>query len=199
MPVNMTREDRGEVRRQVGGTNDVFGGREHVVRRTDGRPFDAVMHAEQANVRRRALPFGFFEHAQKSLSNVASLVRKPRERDLHSTDVAAKRSRLIEDVHVRMQRESHVWQSGSLVVSGHDEDRNSSISDVPKRFERLIGESWRNSRPVEDVAAVHYQINLTSKGWSKRRVVIREEVVASAASRHTFPQWEIEAQMRVGE
>jgi hypothetical protein len=83
-----------------------------------------------------------------------------------------------------MRREPRVRQPRPLVIPRDDEHRNATLRDATERLERLIRDAWRNPRPVEDIAGVHNEIDLSSQRGLERRPVVRQEVVPPTAPAH---------------
>jgi len=111
MPVNVTREDGAKLGRNVAQANDVCRGGEGEIRRSDGRAFDAMMHAEQARICVVLGPTSLVEQVGKTRAHIISLIRKAGEDDSMSPNLERERSRAIEQVHVGMDSKSRVRDS----------------------------------------------------------------------------------------
>ena len=198
MPVNVTGEYRAERGRNVAETNDVRGGREGEIRRSDRRAFDAMVYAEQARICVVLGPTSLVEQVGKTRAHIITLVRKAGEDDSISPNLERERSRAIEQVHVGMERKSRVWDSRALMVAGYDENRHSTRGYASKGFESLIGGARHRSRTVEDVPAVDDNVHLATHCRPKRGVIIREKVVAATVAIYAGPLWQIEPDVRIG-
>jgi hypothetical protein len=85
------------------------------------------------------------------------------------------------------------------VVSRDDEDRNASVGHPAEGLERLIRECRDDPRSIEDVTGVHDDVDLARERRLERGGVVGEEVVTTPASLDPWPNWEVEAEVRVGE
>ena len=88
MTVDVSREHRREVRGNVAWADDVGGSREREVPGSDGRALDAVMDAQQPEVRALLSPVGLLEQFREARSHIAPLVGKTRERDRRAAHAA---------------------------------------------------------------------------------------------------------------
>jgi hypothetical protein len=108
MTVDVPRQHRREVRGNVARADDVGGSCEREVSRPNGRALDAVMDAQQPEVRALFSPFGLLEQFREARSNIASLVGKPREANRRAAHTRDERARRVEDMDARMRREARV-------------------------------------------------------------------------------------------
>jgi len=106
------------------------------------------------------------------------LVRETSQRDPRLPHVHDKRARSIKHVDVLMQCEVSVWEAGSFVVSRHNEDWHPSLGDSAQRFERLVCETRRHTRPIEYIAAVHHDIHLAGQRGRQRDRVVGKKIVS---------------------
>jgi len=177
--MNVAREDGAKRGRNVAMTNDVRGGREGEVRRSDRRAFDAMVHAEQTRHCIVLFPPSLAEQTGQTPADIVALIRKTGETDSMSANLEDERSRAIEHAQVRMESKTGVRDSRPLVVAGHDENRYAPLGDASKRFECLIGGAGHRSRAVEDVASVDDDVHFAAHRRLERRMVVREKVVAA--------------------
>lgn len=199
MAVNVTRKYRGERGRDVAKSNDVVRGGEREIRRTYGRAFDAVVHAENTEGRGVGAPSRVAEQCREPAAHGVSLVREAGKSDCLSAKIDREGARPIEHAHVWMEGEARVRNSRSLVVAGHNENRDSAIGDLAKRLERLIADARHGSRSVEDVAAVNHDVDLAAHRGLEGGVIIRQKVVAPTVPTHSWTDRQVESDVRIGE
>jgi hypothetical protein len=87
----------------------------------------------------------------------------------------------------------------TLVVARNQDDRHPQISDLQKRFERQLHQSRRNPAAVEEIAAVHHEIDLAPSRRIEGSTGVGEEIGTLASTVDSRPKWEVETQMGVGE
>ena len=192
-------QDRREPDRDVSCSNDVGGGGEGEVGRSDHRAFHALVEDEQARVRTESLPSGGRDQIREPGSNVVPFRRKPCKRDAPPSHVGDERSRAIEQMDPRVLREPDLRNSSALVVAGDDEDRNPTIGDTCQRLESLPRDARWNSRPVEHIATVDDQVDFTGHRGPERRLIVREKIVSSATALDTCAHRQVEPEVRVRE
>ena len=157
------------------------------------------MQAEESHVRGDVTPSRRVQKLGKPRSYGVTLRRKTRQRHARAAYLGNERARPVEDVNPRMLREANVWKSAAFVVAGDDEDRYASVRDTRQRLEGLIGQARHRPRSVEDVTAVHDEIDLAGKRRRERRGVVGQEVIPAPAPFDPLPDGEVEAQVRIGQ
>ena len=85
------------------------------------------------------------------------------------------------------------------MIAWDDEDRHATVGDAPQRFVRLIRDRWDDRRPIENVAGMHDEIDLSGHRRLERSRVVRKKIEASSPPANARPYGEIEAQVRIGE
>lgn len=90
-------------------------------------------------------------------------------------------------------------ESRSLVIARNDEHRKSQLGYASQRLVRLICDTRRHGRPIEDVAGVNDDVYLTISCRLERAMIVSEKVVSAPPSICARPHREIESQMRIRE
>jgi hypothetical protein len=102
-------------------------------------------------------------------------------------------------VNSAVLREPDLREAATLVIARHDEHRDALVGDSRERLERLPRDARRHTRTIEDVPAMHDEIDLPRERRLQRRPVVRQKVVATTASLDARTRGQVEAQVRVGE
>src|SRR5687768_1743060 len=126
------------------------------------------------------IPFGALQESREARSHVAPLVREPGQCDADAPNVTRVGSRPIEYVNIRMEREAGVRDPRAFVIPGHDEHRHATLRDTAKRVECLIGGGCIHVGPIEYVASMHDEVDVTRERRLECGSVVREKVMASA-------------------
>src|SRR5688572_19751668 len=179
LPVDMARQHRCELTRDVTRTNYVGSGRKCEIGGTDSGSLHALMHAEYLAVRILVPPSRILEQLAKTLANITH-ERKPRKSDSMPPDAQSERAWPIENMYAWMLRESRVLELRSLVIAGHDDHGNSRLGNAQQGLEGAVSQGRLDVRMVEHVAAMNDDIDFLPKGRLERREVIPHEIVAAA-------------------
>ena len=197
--MNVPRQHRGEPGWDVRPPDHVGGRRKGEVLGPDGRPFHALVHAEEPNGRAHGAPPRRLDEVNEPRAHVVALGREPSDRHADTADVHRERPRAVEHVDPWMLREAQLRNATPLVVARHDEDRNSTIGDARQRLESLPRHARRHTRAVEHVAAVHDEVDLPLERGPQRGRVVREEVVPPTPSLDARTRRQVEAEVGVRE
>src|SRR5262245_11084509 len=199
MTVNVSREHRGELTRNVRRANDIARRRKGEVGGADGRAFDTVMEAQQTRRSSLVAPSRLLESIAEARANIATLIRKTRECDGRIAHFRDKCARSIEHMNSRMRQNARVRQTRALVVPGYDEYRHATIGNSAQRLVRLIGDRRENLRRIEHISRVHDEIDLAGERWRERSVIVRDEVVAATSPGDARLRREVEAEVGVSQ
>jgi hypothetical protein len=63
----------------------------------------------------------------------------------------------------------------------------------------LVRDAQRHTWPVEDVAAVHHEVDFARERGRERGLIVREEIVAAAPPIDARARRQVEAEVRIGE
>jgi hypothetical protein len=199
MPVKVPGQDGRKTAGNLAAPNDVCGGGEHVVRRTNGRSLDALVKTEHADV---GIDHGVFRGGQQVREprpHVVTLGWKPGYRDASTAHLRYERPRSVEDMNARMLGEPQVRYATALVVARNNEDRNASVCNVSQRLERLPHHAARRPGAIEHVAAVNDQVDLSHERRLQRSLIVGLEVMTATPAIDTRIHGQVEAEVRVGE
>jgi len=199
MPVNVPRQHGRKTAGKVAAPDDIRGGSEHVVRRTNRRSLDALVKTEHADVGIDQGVFRGGQQVREPRTHVVTLGWKPRYRDASTAHLGHERPWSVEDMNVRMLGEPQVRYATALVVARNNEDRNASIRDASERLERLPHHAARRPGAIEHVAAVDNQVDLTGERRLQRSLIIGLEVMTAPPPIHTRIYRQVETEVRVGE
>jgi hypothetical protein len=90
-----------------------------------------------------------------------------------------------------------MWQTRSFVVAGNDEDRHPPIREMPKWFVRAMCDGRRNDGPIEYVAGVHDDVDISRECRFEGSTVVGEEVVPATPTLDSRTHRQVEAEVRV--
>jgi hypothetical protein len=154
VPVDVSREDRGEAGRDRAAGDHVARGAERETDRPDGRPLDGLVHGEQADVCRGRLPAAPLEKIGEHLANRVAVVREAGDRHGDSARGERHGARAVDDVDPGMRGEEREGNRGALVVSRDDDDGHPGVRDPLERRERPQHQIRFHPAAIEDVASV---------------------------------------------
>ena len=157
------------------------------------------MQAEQVNAGLHVGITSSCNEVFESATNVIPFRRKPGQRYANATYFGDKSPRLVEDVDVRMLRESHVGKAATLMVPRHDIDRDATIGYALERFEGLPDHATGRARAIEHIATVDHEIHFAIDRRLERGGEVREEIMPTTSSIDARVNRQVEAEVRVCE
>ena len=167
--------------------------------RAHGGPLDAVVHTEETQVRLDGAPTGLFQHRRESVADAVAFVGEAGNGHPHAPDLDGFRPGLAEDVEVGVSREAVMGDTGSLVVSGDNKNRDPGFRHLDEGSERLEDQGRGDPGTVEHVPPVNHQIHPSLPGRRQGPFVVRQEVVTTAPAFHPGAGWQVEAEVGVGQ
>ena len=123
---------------------------------------------------------------------------KPGQRNAPATHGGDEGSWLVKQVNAGMLREAEVRNAPALVIPRHHEHRNAPVGDARQWLEGLIGKAGGGPGAIEDVAAVHHDVDLSGERRRQRGRIVGEEIVATATTPDACLHRQVEAEVRVG-
>jgi len=197
--VHVAGEDRADPPGNIRAPDHVGRAAEGVVTRTHPGALEAVVDAQQREVRVAGAPSRRRHQLPEAPADVVALVGKAEERDSASARVDVERAGTVEDPHAGVRGEAGVGDAAPLVVARHDEHGDARLRDASQRLQRLRGEGRMHPGAVEDVPTVHDQVHVPGQGGREREVVVGHEVVAAPTPTDSGRQREVEAEVGVGQ
>ena len=192
-------EHRGYPPGDVRAADHVGRAAEGVARRTHPGTLEAVVDAQQRDVRVAGTPPRRRHQLPEAPPDVVAPVGKAEERDAASTRVDVERAGTVEDPDPGVRGESGVGDAAPLVVARHDEHGDARLRDASQRLQRLRGECRMHPCAVEDVPTVHDQVHVPGEGGRERQTVVGQEVAAAPPPTDPGRQRQVEAEVRVGQ
>ena len=153
--------------------------------RTYRGSFNAVVHAEEAQVHFLVTPSRLLQHLGELATNGLSMVGETCESNPHPLSLDHVGFGMVEDVEIRMRGETRMGNPRPLVVPGHHKHGHACFGDLCEGPKRLEHKGWGHSGPVKDVPSVDYQVDLPSLGWGQGQLIVGLEVVSPSPSLHS--------------
>jgi hypothetical protein len=157
------------------------------------------VHAEEAEVGALKAPSRLFQHLGEVIPDPVPMIGESGDGNSFAPNIYRHGLRATEHVEVSVPREPVVGNPGSLVVSGHEENRHSRLGYLQDRLECLEDQGRVYSGVVEEVPAVNHQVHLTGFGSFEGPAVIGKEVGAPPPPLHARSGGEVEAEVGVGQ
>ena len=199
MAVNVSGYDDRELRREVPGSDHIGGTPEHVVRGPDPGSFDAVVYAEDADIRVDLVPVRCRDQAGEPIPYAPSYEGKAGDSHPLAPDVDGHRARPIEDVKARMPGTTHMWDPRAFVIPGHHEHGSAFPRDAMQGAERLVDQRGDRPGSMEYVSPVDEKVDVPLQGALGHSIVVGLEIVPPSTASDAGTNGEIEAEMAVGE
>ena len=104
----------------------------------------------------------------------------------------------IEHMDLWVIQEQRRRQHRTLVVAGHDRDRNAAFGELQQRLVGPVDDEWGYLAAEKEVAAVHHEISPDPAGVIEHALEVSKEVRPAARLVHPRPNRVVEAKVATG-